>query len=177
MPPLLSEDAATHFYRCRRVPPLMPPPVFIGATMCHHCCRHPFLSGPPRAATDAATHVYRCRRVLLPMPPPMRIGAAGSFPFPGEKGSEKGTQKVWEGVRKNQTSSGSLVRSLVVGTAVGSEWICIAPDRILHQGAGSFHSGLDLRAPTCSDACHTMLNVRLSRPTQPLPHISSYLIL
>jgi len=27
----------------------------------------------------------------------MFIGAAGSFPFPREKGSEKGSQKVWEG--------------------------------------------------------------------------------
>ena len=34
MPPLLTDDAATHFYRCRRVPPLMPPPIFIGAAAC-----------------------------------------------------------------------------------------------------------------------------------------------
>ncbi len=69
-------------------------------------CRHPFLSVPPRAATDAATHFYRCHRVpplmppsrvLLLMLPPMFIGTAGSFPFPREKGSEKGSQKVWEG--------------------------------------------------------------------------------
>ncbi len=57
----------------------MPPPIFISA------------------AADAATHFYRCRRVLLLMPPPMFIGAAGSFPFPREKGSEKGSQETWEG--------------------------------------------------------------------------------
>ena len=72
---------------------------------------------PPFLSEGAAAHFYRCRRVLLLMPPPMFIGAAGSFPFPREKGSEKGSQKVWECVCvcKNQTSSGSLVRSLVVG--------------------------------------------------------------
>ncbi len=58
---------------------MMPPPIFIGA------------------AADAATHFYRCRR------PPATIFYrcrlhAGSFPFPREKGSEKGSQKSVGGV-------------------------------------------------------------------------------
>ena len=113
------------------------------------------------------------RGFLPPLPP----AAEAASLSPAKREVKREAKKCGRGVRKNQTSSGSLVRSLVVGTAADSEWICIAPDRILHQGAGSFHSGLDLRAPTCSDACHTMLNVRLSRPTQPLPHTLSYLIL
>ena len=143
VPPHAATDATTHYYQCRRVPPLMPPPIFIGAATCHPCLSVPLAASLSPAKREVKREAEKCGR----------------------------------GVRKNQTSSGSLVRSLVVGTAADSEWICIAPDRILHQGAGSFHSGLDLRAPTCSDACHTMLNVRLSRPTQPLPHTLSYLIL
>ncbi len=113
------------------------------------------------------------RGFLPPLPP----AAEAASLSPAKREVKREAQKCGRGVRKNQTSSGSLVRSLVVGMAADSEWIRIAPDRILHQGAGSFHSGLDLRAPTCSDACHTMLNVRLSGPTQPLPHTVSYLIL
>ncbi len=113
------------------------------------------------------------RGFLPPLPP----AAEAASLSPAKREVKREAKKCGRGVRKKQTSSGSLVRSLVVGTAADSEWICIAPDRIVHQGAGSFHSGLDLRAPTCSDACHAMLSVRLYRPTQPLPHTLSYLIL
>ena len=45
------------------------------------------------------------------------------------------------------------------------------------KALAAFIVACDLRAPTGSVACHTMLNVRLSRPIQPLPHTLSYLIL
>ena len=132
-------------------------------------------ASPFHLAWDVGVSSISPVAVCRGFPPPPTAEAASLSPAKRE--AKREAKKCGRGVRKNQTSSGSLVRSLVVGTAADSEWICIAPDRILHQGAGSFHSGLDLRAPTCSDACHTMLNVRLSRPTQPLPHTSSYLIL
>ena len=139
----------------------MPPLVFLQ----HLWCRRM----PPFLTDDAATHFYRCRRVLLLMPPPCLSVLRAASLSPAKREVKREAQKCGRVARKSQTSSGSLVRSLVVGTAADSEWICIAPGRILHQGAGSFHSGLDLRAPTCSDACHTMLNVRLLAPPSPCP--------
>ncbi len=91
-------------------------------------CRHPFLSVPPRAATDAATHFYRCRRVLLLTPPPMFIGAAGSFPFPREKGSEKGSQKTCEGCASKPDFSQKS------GFKSGCLWLRLAQDNILVEG-------------------------------------------
>ncbi len=113
VPPRAATDAATHFYRCHRVPPLMPPHIFIGAAACCYRCRHPCLSVPRAASLSSAKREVK-----------------------------REAKKCGMGARRKQTSSGSLVRSLVVGTAADSEQICIAPGRILRQGAGSFHSGL-----------------------------------
>ena len=113
VPPHAATDAATHYYQCRRVPPLMPPPIFIGAAVCCYRCRRPCSSVPQAASLS-----------------------------PAKREVKREAKKCGRGVREKQTSSGSLVRSLVVGTAADSEQIFIAPDRILHQGAGSFHSGL-----------------------------------
>ncbi len=52
-------------------------------------CRHPFSSVPPLMPPSIFIGAAACRHWCRPR--------AGSFPFPREKGSEKGSQKVWEG--------------------------------------------------------------------------------
>ncbi len=59
---------------CRRFYPKMPPPIFVGAAI-----------DAPSIFIGAAA----CRHWRRPR--------AGSFPFPREKGSGKGSQETWEG--------------------------------------------------------------------------------
>ncbi len=115
-------------FRCITLFYSVPIRTILRAAAFNRRCRHPFLSVPPRAATDAATHFHRCRRVLLLMPPPMFIGAAGSFPFPREKGSEKGSQTTCEGC------AGKPDFSQKSGFKSGCLWLRLAQDNILVKG-------------------------------------------
>ncbi len=148
MPPRAATDAATHFYRCRRVPPLMPPPIFIGAAAC---------------------------------PPPIFIGAArvqAASLSPAKREVKREAKKCGRGVQKNQTSSGSLVRSLVAGTAADSGWICVAPGRILHQGAGGFHCALRPARAHLQRRLPYNAKCQASSPhPAPAPHLVSFNII
>ena len=71
-------------------------------------CRHPFSSVPPLMPPSIFIGAAACRHWCRPR--------AGSFPFPREKGSEKGSQETWEGCagkpdfsQKSGFKSGCLV--------------------------------------------------------------------
>ena len=136
---------------------------------------------PPPLTDDAATYFYRRRRVPPLMPPPIFIGAArvqAASLSPAKWEVKKEAKKCGRGVQKNQTSSGSLVRSLVAGTAADSGWICVAPGRILHQGAGGFHCALrPARAHLQRRLPYNAKCQAFSPHPAPAPHLVSFNII
>ncbi len=100
-------------------------------------CRHPFLSVPPLMPPSIFIGAAACRHWCRPR--------AGSFPSPAKREVKREASKRWQAWPGNQTSSRSLVRSLVwtVGRGRGPPWrvVLAAPPEIRAWKQKSTKSG------------------------------------